>query len=110
MAKRTTFTRMLVDLLSFMVASGDNPIIDYVKRSNEEQKRLFALGLSKCDGVNNKSKHQEGKAVDIYLADKEGTILLDWKEGDKTKFYHDYWETIGGAPMLDWDVGHFETR
>jgi peptidoglycan L-alanyl-D-glutamate endopeptidase CwlK len=34
-------------------------------RTIEEQQRLYEEGKSKCDGINNKSKHQEGKAIDI---------------------------------------------
>jgi hypothetical protein len=34
-------------------------------RTKEEQQRLFKEGKSKCDGINNISKHQEGKAIDI---------------------------------------------
>ena len=36
-------------------------------RTAEEQKRLFDRGMStKCDGYENKSYHQTGKAFDIY--------------------------------------------
>jgi len=109
MSKRTNFTKMLIDLASFMIANEDFPILDYLKRSTEEQKRLFELGLSKCDGVKIQSKHQVGIAIDIYLARADGT-LKDWNDDGKGKFYHDYWESLGGAPGLSWDIGHFEMR
>lgn len=35
-------------------------------RSPERQKELFDKGLSKCDGVKNKSKHQSGLALDFF--------------------------------------------
>ncbi len=35
-------------------------------RTEEVQAKLFADGVSKADGVNNKSYHQSGKAVDLY--------------------------------------------
>ncbi len=35
-------------------------------RSAKEQKQLFDKGLSKCDGVNNKSYHQSGNAFDVF--------------------------------------------
>jgi len=35
-------------------------------RTTEDQAKLFADGVSKADGVNNKSYHQTGKAVDVY--------------------------------------------
>lgn len=109
MSKKTTFSKMLIDLVSFMFANDDYPILDYLKRSTEEQKRLFDLKLSKCDGVKIRSKHQSGTAIDIYLAREDGT-LKDWREGDKHIFYHDYWEMIGGAPLISWDCGHFEMK
>lgn len=43
-------------------------------RSTEKQRRLYKQGKSKCDGVLNISKHQEGKAIDIYY--------VGWKNTD----------------------------
>jgi hypothetical protein len=104
---RVLFTAILVDLLDDMIRQGDHPIVDYVKRSEEEQKRLFDAGLSKCDGVTNISKHQVGRAVDIYLI-KDGA-MLDWAiVPEKAKWYHDLWESLGGKPSISWDEGHFE--
>jgi hypothetical protein len=34
-------------------------------RTTEEQQELYKQGKSKYDGITNKSKHQEGKAIDI---------------------------------------------
>ncbi|MDR0571593.1 MAG: hypothetical protein LBG48_01945, partial [Rickettsiales bacterium] len=34
-------------------------------RTTEEQYKLYKEGKSKCNGIKNISKHQEGKAVDI---------------------------------------------
>ena len=106
--KRTHFTRALAELIMYICNEGDLPILDYVKRSDEEQKRLFDLGLSKCDGVNKISQHQKGRAADIYLLDENGA-LLDWnKVIDKRTKYRDFWENSGGAKMIDWDQGHWE--
>lgn len=35
-------------------------------RTEEEQALLYSQGKSKADGIKRKSKHQEGKAVDVY--------------------------------------------
>ena len=35
-------------------------------RTNEDQKKLYDRGVSKCDGVKKKSYHQSGNAFDIY--------------------------------------------
>ena len=108
MSKRAKFTTELASLLEYMVNEGDTPILDFVKRSTEEQGRLFAAGLSKCDGVKIISKHQVGLAADIYLLDEAGK-LLDWnKVGDKADKYHDFWKQSGGAKIISWDIGHFE--
>jgi len=103
---RAEFTQKLTLLLLVMLLNGEKPILDYVKRSKEEQKRLYKKGLSKCDGVKKKSKHQFGKAADIYLLDKRGRII--WNK-EKYQFYHKIWEKIlGGRKMLEWDIAHFE--
>lgn len=46
-------------------------------RSTEKQRRLYKQGKSKCDGILNISKHQEGKAIDIYY--------VGWKNTDDPK-------------------------
>jgi len=91
-----------------MDASKDTPILDFVKRSTEEQKRLFDAGRSKCDGTNNISRHQVGLAADIYLLDEFGK-LIDWSTiPKKAAYYHEFWETLGGNKVIPWDLGHFE--
>ncbi len=107
MSKRVDFTRALRVLLDSMIQNDDRPVIDYVKRSDEEQKRLFDAGLSRCDGRRSISKHQLALAVDIYLINEDGT-LHDWHSDKKAEMYHHLWESLGGKPMLSWDKGHFE--
>lgn len=101
---RVEFTRNLVNLLAAMLLDGEHPILDYVKRSDEEQARLYKEGKSKCDGVKVKSKHQLGKAADIYFV--EDGKLVEPKRG--WEYWHKRWEEKGGNPMIDWDKGHFE--
>jgi hypothetical protein len=104
MSSRTEFTIALANLISQMELNGDKPILDYVKRSAEEQRRLFDKGLSKCDGVNKVSAHQIGRAADIYL-DNNGSI--EWTE-EKANYYHEIWSNMGGRAAISWDLGHFE--
>jgi peptidoglycan L-alanyl-D-glutamate endopeptidase CwlK len=40
-------------------------------RSEADQAKLFADGVSKADGVSNLSYHQSGKALDLYAIDPE---------------------------------------
>lgn len=106
MANRQRFTEMLAQLITEMINAGDEPILDYLLRSKEEQKRLFDAGMSKCDGIIKKSAHQFGKAIDIYLT-KNDIIQFEWDK-DKAVKWHKRWEEIGGKPMISWDSGHFE--
>ncbi len=101
---RITFTINIVQLLRDMILLGECPIIDYVKRSDEEQMHLFQEGKSKCDGIKNRSKHQSGCAMDIYFAE-EGK-LVEPKMG--FDHWHKRWEALGGEKMISWDKGHFE--
>lgn len=101
---RTEFTFNISTLLLAMFKAGEQPIIDFCKRSKEEQKRLFDAKLSQCDGEKIISKHQKGLAMDIYFVD--GGKLVDPKKG--WEFWHDEWMRIGGKPIIQWDKGHFE--
>jgi hypothetical protein len=110
---RVDFTINIVGVLYEMILLGEHPIIDYVLRSTEEQKRLFDKGLSKCDGTTNYSAHQSAKAMDIYFPDLDD---ID-KDLDKNELlpprlgwehWHEVWEHHGGKPMIEWDKGHFE--
>ncbi len=82
------------------------PAIDYGKRSPEEQKRLFDKHLSKCDGVNKISAHQNGRAFDLLLF-QEGVYVPDWPHDLVTR-YHGLWEEWGGKKMIEWDANHYE--
>lgn len=108
MSKRTSFTSALSLLLLHMDANKDRPVLDFVKRSKEEQKRLYEEGKTECDGERQVSRHQVGLAADVYLLTPEGG-LVDWKEvPGKVQEYHTYWEVLGGKPVVPWDLGHFE--
>ena len=67
---RCEFVKKITQLLSEMINEKDFPLIDYVKRSDEEQNRLFKLKKSQCDGFKIKSAHQRGMAMDIYFLKK----------------------------------------
>jgi len=101
---RVEFTHNLINLLAAMFIEGESPIIDYVKRSDEEQMHLFQEGRSKCDGIKVRSKHQTGRAADIYFVDNGK--LVEPKKG--FGYWHKYWEEKGGEPMISWDKNHFE--
>ena len=101
---RSDFTVNIAKLILFAVDNGYHVVGDWFLRDDETQKRMFLAGKSKCDGKNKRSKHQDGKALDIY-------IIEDGKISESKSDYiilHDYWLTLGGEPMLSWDQGHFE--
>jgi len=104
--KRVEFTRAINNLIAAMILEGENPIIDYVKRSDEEQMRLYLKKRSKCDGVILRSAHQSGSAMDIYFLNDEHSEIVEPKKG--FTYWHTYWEGKGGQPMIEWDKGHFE--
>lgn len=49
------------------------------RRSTEEQRHLFVTGKSQADGVQNKSYHQTGMALDFYAIDPN-TKNASWDE------------------------------
>ena len=108
--KRVEFSKKLFILTSYMIEDGVDYVLDYVLRSREEQKRLYDLGLSKCDGTKILSAHQKGLAIDIYFV-INGVIDFEFKTReakDFSKRYHDIWVTLGGKPVIEWDRPHLE--
>ena len=122
---RRDFTQKIISLISYMIAVGEQPILDFVKRSTEEQQRLFAIGrinnnnvwiitdkdkvVTYKDGIIYISGHQTGLSADIYLWNAT-TNKMEW-EWDKNKAtrWHRIWQLkYGGKPILEWDKGHFE--
>ena len=101
---RVEWTKAITQLLAAMFLEDEHPLIDYVKRSDDEQMRLFVLKKTQKDGIRIRSGHQDGKAMDIYFIE-EGK-LADPKKG--WGYWHDYWIGKGGQPMIEWDKGHFE--
>ena len=109
---RIEFTKQICQLILEMVDVGERPLMDFLKRSDEEQHRLFKLGLSKCDGYKITSQHQRGKALDIYFMNDAGYAFDENGEAIPPKkgweYWHQEWEKAGGKVMLSWDKGHFE--
>jgi len=110
---RVDFTVAVVKLLYQMITEGESPIIDYVKRSTTEQKHLYDIGLSKCDGEYRISAHQKGKAIDIFFQDigdidKDGITkeLIEPLKG--FIYWHEVALGLGFSPMIPWDKNHFE--
>ncbi len=103
---RVEFTRNICLLMDEMFIEGERPILDYVKRSDAEQMRLYLQGKSKCDGIEKISQHQRGKAADIYFVSEDHSHIVDPTKG--YGYWHDRWCELGGKEMILWDQGHFE--
>jgi len=103
---RTEFTLNLAILIKQMVEEGEHPILDFVKRSDAEQQRLFNAGLSKCDGINNISKHQTGRAADILFVE-DGKMVYPKLGYDH---WHEVWEALGGSQLFRGILGIGKAR
>jgi hypothetical protein len=114
---RVEFTRQKAKLISMMVEEGENPIEDYVKRSDEEQHRLWQIGrdengnkigetVTNCDGIKLISGHQRAKAGDIMFLSDDGKSVTPPKKG--WTYWHDEWVKLGGGREISWDEDHFE--
>jgi hypothetical protein len=104
MSKRTDFTAAIDKLITLGTEHGLDLVLDWALRDAETQRRMYDRGLSKCDGTTKKSRHQSGCAADLY-------IISQGKISDNLRDYewlHEQWVAMGGAPMLSWDMGHFE--
>ena len=92
----------LVNVLNELIKVMDVTIIEGV-RSAETQNKYFKDGKSKLDGINKKSNHQLGKAVDL------APCPINWKESNR--FYYMGGMVRGIAKQLnlkirwggDWD-------
>lgn len=64
----------LAMLVGYVLATS--PIDFFVNegvRSEKKQKEYYRDGKSRCDGVENRSKHQDGKAIDVYYVGWESS-------------------------------------
>ena len=69
LARREGVNLKLVEIsdLALKISPIDFGIPDHGgRRTKREQNQLFQDKLSKCDGYEKKSKHQDGKALDVY--------------------------------------------
>ena len=70
---RIEFTGHLRELLNFAHYTGIAVHVDYVKRSEEEQRRMVEKGVSWTE----KGRHPVGKAVDVHVYREDGRIEWD---------------------------------
>ena len=84
-------------------------------RTAEQQNELFKKNLSKFDGHESKSKHQSGRAKDVVIVDKDGSLI--WGHVPAYDILAEIWESLGGTWGGRWyidgktefdDCYHFE--
>jgi len=109
MTKREKFGRDLGKLIDFAHDNDINIITYSLFRTVEDQKKLFESGKSHCDGVNNLSKHQLGRAVDLVIMENGKAV---WERNWKYEKLGDFWKSLGNKWGGDWktlnDIYHFE--
>ena len=93
-------------------------------RSAGQQNILFQQGVTKCDGIQTKSKHQTGEALDVFayvngkaswnknhLCLIAGVILSTakrLKKEGKVQVEIKWGGTFGSDNFQGWDLPHFE--
>lgn len=108
-SKRARFTYNISKLIVMMFEDGEEPLLDYIKRSDAGQVQMYEEGKSKCDGFEKRSKHQDGMAADIYFTKTvRGKIVLDFNRAKYKKWHRIWTEVFGGDKMIPWDIGHFQ--
>lgn len=102
---RVEFTSRMALLIQYAnLTTRYSAILGSVWRSRAGQAWFFIKKLSRCDGKKKRSRHQTGKAGDLYLTD--GRRLI-WDRRIYRRL-HKFWEGLGGRPMITWDIAHFE--
>lgn len=109
--KRIKFTEMVTRLIRYARSVGYDVILDWALRPRDVQNQMYEQGLSKCDGVTKISQHQRGLAIDLYIIedDKDFRLVIS-NDKEKYKKLHEYWSSIGGEEIINWDGGHFEVK
>ena len=112
---RTEFTEKITRFMCEIFDSGERIILCEAFRPEIAQVFYFLTGKSKLDGINKKSNHQFGKAVDFHFIGLDGQLIIkghpEWKDASLYIKWHKIWqEKYGGKPMISWDTPHWEVE
>lgn len=103
--KQAIFIKALTELFVYAHLRRIDVVILHLYRTPEEQRRLYAQGLTKTL----MSKHLQGLAIDLAVL-KDGVVVLDPIR--EYEVLGEFWEEQGGVwggRWKDpWDIYHFE--
>lgn len=103
----------LVAVVGYVLAISEQDFfVNEGIRTAEKQQEYYKKGVSKLDGINKKSKHQLGRAVDVYYTgwkntDKDNTRWLPLIEAFRTAGKQLGIKLIFGYDW-GWDKPHIE--
>lgn len=107
--KRITFIQRFASLTQYAKIFQLDFIITDFYRTLDRQQALYSAGKSQCDGINNKSKHQQWLAIDVCLV-KSGDLI--WDRVAAYELLGKKWKALGGIWGGDWeslnDIYHFQ--
>lgn len=116
-----SFRPLAEALIDGIRKAGIRHVVTDTLRLLVDQQAAFRRGVSKCDGIKIKSKHQLGLAIDICAADENGNPSWDYRRYAETykaigiiahdlglvcgqDWYPSPYKSIG----LGWDPPHYE--
>ena len=110
MNKSIEFTRTFVAFCSDMIARGRVFKIAEVRRGEMQQYFYYLSGRSRCNGITNRSNHQDPtRAADLDFYDENGRYFYPDNSPDVYLDEHHIWQSnYGGKPVISWDLRHFE--
>ncbi len=108
---KRTFGDTVKDFLKAAKKAGLNVALFEGTRSIERQRWLFGQGLAQLDGINERSSHQLGTAVDIVFKDDRNKFSFssenDWKKlGELGESFGLVWGGRWKTPVLS----HFQAN
>ena len=92
---QTQFASMVPRLIDFAIASGYYVTIGHCTRCAD------------CKTGHTNSLHKKRLAIDLNLFSQEGEYL---QTSEPHKKLHEYWESLGGAPMIAGDANHYSVE
>lgn len=78
-------------------------LLDHIHASGYEVSQKHLLRCEDCKVGHPQSAHKVGLAVDLVLFFNGSLVESNLLYGKM----HDYWDSVGGSPRIEGDLGHF---